>query len=56
MNSFFIQAMLCVLIALWGAAMIGMGLVRGNLIWLGLGTAILVFGLPFTRNLMPDRR
>ncbi len=56
MNSFAIQAMLCVLIALWGTAMIVMGLVWGNLIWLGLGTAILIIGLPFTRNLMPDRR
>ena len=55
MNSCVIQAMLCILIALWGVAMIVMGLVGGNLIWLGLGTAILVIGLPFTRNLMSDR-
>lgn len=56
MNSFAIQAILCLLIALWGAAMIGMGLVWGNLIWFGLGAAILLAGLPFTRNLLPDRR
>ena len=54
MTSFAIQATLCILIALWGAAMIVTGLVWGNLIWLGLGTAIFVIGLPLTRNLLPD--
>ena len=55
MTSFAIQATLCILIALWGTAMIVIGLVWGNLIWLGLGAAIFVIGLPLTRNLLPDR-
>ena len=55
MTSFAIQATLCILITLWGAAMIVIGLVWGNLIWLGLGTTIFVIGLPLTRNLIPDR-
>ena len=54
MTSFAIQAMLCILIVLWGAAMIVIGLISGNLIWLGLGAAIFVIGLPLTRNLLPD--
>ena len=55
MTSFAIQATLCILITLWGAAMIVIGLVWCNLIWLGLGTVISCIGLPLTRNLMPDR-
>ena len=54
MTSFAIQATLCILIVLWGAAMIVIGLISGNLIWLGLGAAIFVIGLPLTRNLLPD--
>jgi len=54
MTSFAIQATLCILIVLWGAGMIVIGLISGNLIWLGLGAAIFVIGLPLTRNLLPD--
>ena len=56
MNFFPVQAILCVLIAAWGAAMIVLGAVWFNLVWLGLGGAVLLVGLPFLRNLLPDRR
>ena len=55
MNPVAIQAVVCMLIALWGFSMVVMGLVWSNLVWLGLGVAVLVVGLPFTRNLLPDR-
>lgn len=55
MNSVVLQAGLCLLIALWGLSMIVMGMVWSNVIWLGLGVAVLVVGLPFLRNLLPDR-
>lgn len=55
MNPVVIQATLCLLIALWGLSMIVMGMVWRNVIWLGLGAAVLVVGLPFMRNLLPDR-
>ena len=55
MNSVVLQAGLCLLIALWGLAMIVVGMVWSNVIWLGLGAAVLVVGLPFLRNLLPDR-
>ncbi len=50
-----IQAALCLLIALWGLSMIAMGMVWRNGIWFVLGGAVLVVGLPFLRNLLPDR-
>ncbi len=55
MNPVVIQTALCLLIALWGLSMIVMGVVWRNVIWLGLGAAVLVVGLPFMRNLLPDR-
>lgn len=56
MNLFPVQAILSILIAAWGAAMIVLGAVWFNLVWLGLGGAVLLVGLPFLRNLLPDRR
>lgn len=56
MNLFPVQAILCILIAAWGAAMIVLGAVWFNLVWLGLGGAVLLVGLPFLRNLLPDRQ
>ena len=53
MNPVVIQATLCLLIGLWGLSMIVMGMVWRNVIWLGLGAAVLVVGLPFMRNLLP---
>ena len=50
-----LQAALCLLIALWGLSMIVMGMVWRNIIWFVLGAAVLVVGLPFMRNLLPDR-
>lgn len=55
MNPVVIQATLCLLIGLWGLSMIVMGMVWRNVIWLGLGAAVLVVGLPFMRNLLPDQ-
>ena len=55
MNPVVIQATLCLLIGLWGLSMIVMGMVWRNTIWLCLGAAVLVVGLPFMRNLLPDR-
>ncbi len=55
MNAVVLQAALCVLIALWGVSMVVMGMVWRNVIWFGLGSAVLVVGLPFLRNLWPDR-
>ena len=56
MNLFPVQAILSILIAVWGATMIVLGAVWFNLVWLGLGGAVLLVGLPFLRNLLPDRR
>lgn len=56
MNLFPVQAIPSILIAAWGAAMIVLGAVWFNLVWLGLGGAVLLVGLPFLRNLLPDRR
>ena len=55
MNPVVLQAALCLLIALWGVSMIVMGLVWRNGIWFVLGAAVLVVGLPFMCNLLPDR-
>ena len=55
MNPVVIQTALCLLVALWGLSMIVMGMVWRNVIWLGLGAAVFVVGLPFLRNLVPDR-
>lgn len=55
MNSVVLQAILCLLIALWGLSMIVMGMAWRNGIWFVLGAAVLVVGLPFMRNLLPDR-
>lgn len=55
MNSVVLQATLCLLIALWGLSMIVMGMAWRNGIWFVLGAAVLVVGLPFMRNLLPDR-
>ena len=55
MNPAVLQVALCLLIALWGLSMIVMGMVWRNGIWFVLGVAVLVVGLPFMRNLLPDR-
>ena len=55
MNPVVLQAALCLLVVLWGVSMIVMGMVWSNVIWCGLGGAVLVVGLPFLRNLLPDR-
>jgi hypothetical protein len=55
MNPVVLQAGLCLLIALWGVSMIVIGMVWSNVVWCGLGAAVLVVGLPFLRNLLPDR-
>lgn len=55
MNPVVLQAALCLLIVLWGLSMIVMGMVWRNGIWFVLGAAVLVVGLPFLRNLLPDR-
>lgn len=45
-----VQSVLCVLIAVWGIAMIVLGVVWENWTWTLLGIAVLVVGLPFARN------
>ena len=55
MNPVVLQIALCLLIVLWGLSMIVMGMVWRNGIWFVLGAAVLVVGLPFMRNLLPDR-
>lgn len=50
MNLLIIQAVVCMLISLWGAAMLVIGLVEFNPTWILLGLAILIVGLPFVRN------
>jgi len=55
MNPVVLQVALCLLIVLWGLSMIVMGMVWRNVIWFVLGAAVLVVGLPFMRNLLPDR-
>ena len=50
-----LQVALCLLIVLWGLSMIVMGMVWRNGLWFVLGAAVLVVGLPFMRNLLPDR-
>ena len=55
MNPVVLQVALCLLIVLWGLSMIVMGMVWRNGIWFVLGAAVLVVGLPFLRNLLPDR-
>lgn len=55
MNPVVLQVALCLLIVLWGLSMIVMGMVWRNGIWFVLGAAVLVVGLPFMRNLLPDR-
>ena len=50
MNLLVIQAVACMLISLWGAAMLVIGLVWFNPTWILLGLAVLIVGLPFTRN------
>jgi len=55
MNPVVLQVALCLLIVLWGLSMIVMGMVWRNGVWFVLGAAVLVVGLPFMRNLLPDR-
>jgi hypothetical protein len=50
MNLLIIQAVVCMLISLWGAAMLVIGLVWLNPTWILLGLAVLIVGLPFARN------
>ena len=44
------QGLVCLLIALWGAAMIVVGVIGGNPTWMVLGLAVMFVGLPFARN------
>lgn len=44
------QGLVCGLISLWGAAMLLLGMVWRDLVWMGLGLAVLVIGLPFVYN------
>ncbi len=50
MNLVIIQTLVCMLIVLWGVAMLVVGVVWLNSTWLGLGLAVLIVGLPFVRN------
>lgn len=45
-----IQSLLCVLIAVWGIAMVILGMIWENWTWAVLGIAVLSVGLPFVRN------
>jgi len=45
-----IQGLVCILIALWGVAMLVVGVIRGNPTWMVLGLAVFIVGLPFARN------
>ncbi len=50
MNFLAIQGLVCILIALWGVAMLVVGVIRGNPTWMVLGLAVFIVGLPFARN------
>lgn len=50
MNDAVIQSLLCVVITLWGLAMIVMGMIWAKWIWALLGVAVVIVGLPFVRN------
>jgi hypothetical protein len=50
MDSVLVQSLLCALIALWGLAMIVIGMVWANWVWALFGIAVLIVGLPFLRN------
>ncbi len=50
MNLRVIQGLVCLLIALWGVAMLAVGVMGGNPTWMVLGLAVLFVGLPFARN------
>jgi hypothetical protein len=60
MNLLPVQVVVCVLISLWGVAVLMLGAVWGNWVWALLGLAILIVGLPFVRNAFrsngPSRR
>lgn len=56
MPLFPIQIFVSVLIAGWGLVMLVLGGVWMNPVWVGLGVAVALVGLPFLRNLLPDRR
>jgi hypothetical protein len=50
MSVMVIQSLLCVLIVLWGLAMVIIGMVWANWTWILLGLAVLIVGLPFVWN------
>ena len=50
MSVMVIQSLLCVLIVLWGLAMVLIGMVWANWTWALLGIAVLIVGLPFVWN------
>ena len=50
MNLLVIQGLVCILIALWGAAMLVVGVIGSNPTWMVLGLAVFIVGLPFARN------
>ena len=50
MNLRVIQGLVCLPIALWGMAMLAVGVMGGNPTWMVLGLAVLIIGLPFARN------
>jgi hypothetical protein len=49
-NLLVVQALVCFLIPLWGAAMIVVGLIGTNPTWMVLGLIVMFVGLPFAWN------
>jgi hypothetical protein len=49
-NVLILQGLVCGLIALWGMAMLVIGVVWFNRTWMALGLAVVIVGLPFVFN------
>jgi len=49
-NLLMVQAVVCFLVPLWGAAMIVVGLIGRNPTWMVLGLIVMFVGLPFAWN------
>jgi hypothetical protein len=56
MNLLAIQGVVCLLISLWGLAMLVLGAVWANVTWAVLGLAVLIVGLPFVRTVFRSSR
>jgi hypothetical protein len=52
-NMVVVQGVVCLLISLWGVVMLMLGIVWAQAIWVLLGVAVLIVGLPFVRNMLP---